>query len=81
MRIYQEETLELNGNLCDRDWKGKFWEKKSLKSRSLGMVIPIRSRSPKIKSPNQMIADHQYPGQIKYEVSNIEKTIKFYPYD
>ena len=25
------------------------------------MVIPIRSRSPEIMIPNQMIADHQYP--------------------
>ena len=58
MRIYKEETLD--GYLV-WSWLEVEIFKKSLKSQSLWMVIPIRSRSQKITIPNQMIADHQYP--------------------
>ena len=65
MRIYSEDLQGKNSRIkCLFSViviGGRNSGKKSQKSQSLRMMIPIRSRSPQVMIPNQIIADHPYP--------------------
>ena len=73
VRIYQEETLELNGYLVWSWLEGEILEKNHSNHDYFEWWFQSNHnhlKSPKITIPNQMIADHQYPALTSFALDN-----------